>query len=124
MAFDPGQHSEQVDQVRIDLIEARYAERQLTVTCAVVNEGETSVVVDWSGVLLDDEGLELPSTRAPGDPATITVGPRETIPVVFGFPVAAQAPRSRTLGFWVLRTGDAYLPPVRMRVPGIRTEPA
>ena len=124
VAFDAGQHSAQVQQVRIDLVEARYAERQLTVTCVLVNEGDTPVSVDRAGVLLDDDGLELPATHAPGDPASVTLAPGDTAPFSFTFPVQAQAPKSRTLGLWVLDQGDTHLPPLRVRVPGIRTEPA
>lgn len=124
VAFDPGQHSAQVQQVRVDVVEARYAERQLTVACALVNEGETPVTLDRGGVLIDDDGLEIPATSAPGDPARIELGPGETTPITFTFPLAAHEARPRTLGLWVLDRGETHLPPLRVNVPGIRTDPA
>lgn len=124
LSFEPGEHTTSLRDVRIDVVQARYAERQLTVQCTVGNEGDGPVTLGRDGVLLDDDGLEIPPSALAGQPAEVSVEPGDAISLVFSFPIGGFEPRPRTLGFWVLERDGEHLPPVRVRVPGIRKEPA
>ncbi|MCR9159297.1 MAG: hypothetical protein ACE37F_08735 [Nannocystaceae bacterium] len=124
LAFDPGEHAASVQAVRVDVVQARYAERQLTVLCTVGNDGDTPLTVTRAGVLLDDDGLEIPPAALAGQPAQVSIAPGDAISLQFAFPVGGWEPRARTLGFWVLGRDGRDLPPVRVSVPGIREEPA
>ncbi len=124
LAFDPGEHTARVRDLRIDVVQARYAERQLTVQCAVQNEGDSPVTIDREGVLLDDDGLEIPPAALAGQPGRITVEPGGSSVLVFSFSVGGTLPRTRTLGLWIVEREGGSLPPIRVNVPGIRTEPA
>lgn len=124
LSFEPGEHSASVHAVRIDVVQARYAERQLTVLCTVGNDGDTPLTVAREGVLLDDDGLEIPPAALAGQPERVAIEPGDAISLMFAFPVGGWEPRARTLGFWVLGRDGSHLPPVRVKVPGIREEPA
>lgn len=124
LSFEPGEHSTSVQAVRIDVVQARYAERQLTVLCTVGNDGDTPLTVAREGVLLDDDGLEIPPAVLAGQPEQVEIEPGDAISLMFAFPVGGWEPRARTLGFWVLGRDGSHLPPVRVKVPGIRGEPA
>ncbi len=123
LSFEPGEHSGSVHAVRIDVLQARYAERQLTVLCTVGNDGDTPLTVAHDGVLLDDDGLEIPPAALAGQPEQVAVEPGDAISLMFTFPVGGWEPRARTLGLWVLARDGSHLPPVRVKVPGIREEP-
>jgi len=124
LTFEPGEHRATAAAVRVDVVEARYAERQLTVRCVVVNDGSTVLEIDRAGILLDDGGLELPSGPLPGQPEQVSVQPDESASLLLVFPVAGHQPTRRTLGLWVLDRDGAHLPPIRVDVPGIRTQSA
>ena len=122
LSFEPGEHQARVRDLRIDVVEARYAERQLTVECAIVNAGETAVTVDREGVLLDDDGLEIPPLAATGQPPEFVVPAGGSTVIRLAFAVGGLEPRMRTLGLWAIRSPSAPLPPLRVAVPGIRTQ--
>jgi|GEM_PF-2510970 len=124
IAFDPGQHTARVQDVRVDIVEARYAERQLTVQCTVTNEGSSPVTIERDGILLEDDGLELPPTPLAGQPDRLDLAAGDSTLLLLAFPVGGHEPRMRRLGLWVLRSEAGPLPPLRIDVPGIRTESA
>lgn len=124
LSFEPGEHTASLRDVRVDVVQARYAERQLTVQCTVGNEGDGAVILDRAGVLLDDDGLEIPSIGLTGQPEQVSIGTGDAVNLILSFPVGGMEPRPRTLGFWVLGRDGEPLPPIRVRVPGIRKEPA
>lgn len=124
IAFDQGAHSSHVRGLRIDVVEARYAERQLTVRCTLQNSGSHPVTIRRDGVLLEDDGLEIPSSSLAGQPTSVVVDPGDAALLLFTFAVGGHESRTRTLGLWSLEGPDGPLPPIRVTVPGIRTEPA
>jgi hypothetical protein len=123
IAFEPGQHTARVQDVRVDVVHARYAANQLTLRCAVTNESDAPLTIGREGILLDDDGLELPPLDI-GVPADVTVGAGTVATVELVFGVHALEPTTRTLGLWQLTAGDAVVPPLRVVVPGIRMESA
>lgn len=122
LSFERGKHQAQVRDVRIDVIGARYAERQLTVECTVLNASDTIVSIDSQGVLLDDDGLEIPPLDLSAQPTEFIIPAGGSTVMRFAFAVNGLEPRMRTLGLWALRSPSAPLPPLRVHVPGIRTE--
>ncbi len=122
LSFEQGEHHARVRDLRVDVLEARYAERQLTVECGVVNAGDTPVTIDREGVLLDDDGLEIPPLALTGQPTEFVIPGGGSTVVRFSFAVGGLEPRARTLGLWVNRSPDAPLPPMRIAVPGIRSQ--
>lgn len=123
LSFEPGEHSASVQAVRVDVVQARYAERQLTVLCTVGNDGDSPLRVARAGVLLDDDGLEIPPVALAGQPEQVTIEPGDAISLMFAFPVGGWEPRVRTLGLWALGRDGGFVPPVRVKVPGIREAP-
>ncbi len=122
LSFEQGEHQARVHDVRIDVVEARYAERQLTVQCAIANAGERAVTIDREGILLDDAGLEIPPVALTGQPPEFVVPAGGSTVVQFAFPIGGLEPRIRTLGLWAIRSPSASLPPLRVVVPGIRSQ--
>lgn len=120
LSFEPGEHRAQVRDVRIDVVGARYAERQLTVECAVFNASDTTVTIDAQGVLLDDDGLEIPPEQLTGQPNEFVIPAGGSSVMHFAFAVGGLEPRMRTLGLWAIRSPDAQRPPLRVEIPGIR----
>lgn len=124
LSFEQGEHQARVHDLRIDVVQTRYAERQLTVECTVVNAGETAVTIDREGVLLDDDGLEIPPLTLTGEPAEFIIPAGGSSVMRFAFAVGGLEPRTRTLGLWAIRSPNAPLPPLRVAVPGILSQPA
>lgn len=123
LSFAPGQHSAKVRDVRVDVSQARYSAQYLTVRCTVHNDTADVLTIGRDGILLEDDGLEHPP-RISGLPDAFDVNPGQAADLEFTFPINALEPRERTLGLWELRHHDQAVPPLRVDVPGIRTEPA
>ncbi|MGH1341052.1 MAG: hypothetical protein ACRBN8_05845 [Nannocystales bacterium] len=124
LSFKQGEHQAKVRDLRIDVVEARYAERQLTVECAVANAGASAVTIDLEGVLLDDDGLEIAPLALTGQPAEFVIPAGESTVLRFAFAIGGLEPHVRTLGLWAIRTPTDPLPPLRVVVPGIRSQAA
>ena len=120
LSFEKGEYQARVRDLRVDVVGARYAERQLTVECAVLNAGDTAVTVDRKGVLLDDDGLEIPPLAVAGLPAELVIAAGGSTVMRFEFAIGGLEPRTRTLGLWSIRSPSAQLPPLRVAVPGIQ----
>ncbi|MBV1862673.1 MAG: hypothetical protein KUG77_29900, partial [Nannocystaceae bacterium] len=124
LSFEQGEHQARAGDLRVDVVEARYAERQLTVECAIVNAGDTAVTIDREGVLLEDNGLEIPPVALVGDPTNFTIPAGASRVLRFSFAINGLKPWGRTLGLWVIRSPSAPLPPLRVAVPGIQNRSA
>lgn len=122
LSFEKGEYKARVRDLRIDVVGARYAERQLTVECAFVNASEAPVTVDREGVLLDDDGLEIPPRLVTGLPTEIVIPAGGSMVMRFDFAVGGLEPRMRTLGIWAIRSQSAALPPLRVEVPGVQQQ--
>lgn len=120
LSFEPGEYEARVRDVRVDVVGARYAERQLTVDCAIANGSDTPITVDRKGVLLDDDGLEIPPVAATGVPRELVIPAGESSMMRLEFAIGGLEPHMRTLGLWAIRSPRAVLPPVRVKVPGIQ----
>ncbi|MEM6291606.1 MAG: hypothetical protein AAGA54_10085 [Myxococcota bacterium] len=123
LSFDPGEYASPDGAVTIEVREARYEARQLTIKCTLTNRGESDLQVERSGVLLADGDLELPLSDNPvaAGPETMELGVGQTQPVTFAFDVGGLEPVTRTLRLRAVRVGDTPQPPVSVMVPGITT---
>lgn len=90
--------------------------------CAVVNGSDTAVTIAREGILLDDDGLEIPPVEQVGQPAVFVLPPGSSTALRFSFAIGGLEPHGRTLGLWSIHSQSAALPPVRIEVPGIRRE--
>ncbi len=122
LSFEPGQYRTQVRDLRIDVVGAHYAERQLTLECTVHNAGENTVTIEREGVLLDDDGLGIPPLDLTGQPTQFIIPAGESSTMGFAFEVGGLEPRVRTLGLWAIRSSRAPLAPLRVEVPGLRRQ--
>lgn len=122
LSFEKGEYQARVHNLRVDVVGARYAERQLTVECAIINAGEAPVTLDREGVLLDDDGLEIPPQVTTGLPTEVVIPAGSSMVIRFDFAVGGLEPRIRTLGLWAIRSQSAALPPLRVEVPGVQQQ--
>ncbi len=119
LAFEPGVHQGHTGDLRLEVREARYAERQLTVQLEWTNEGPDAITVQLDTVLLENDKLHLPPL-GPAQPPLV-VEPGQTQAVSFAFPVAAQDPHAHTLRLWSSSQAGKPLSPLRLDIPGVVT---
>ncbi len=123
LTFDPGEYASPDGPVTVEVREARYEPRQLTIKCTLTNRSNTELTVARNGVLLADGDLELPLSRSPvaAGPETMTIGPGQTQPVTFAFDVGALDAVTRTLRLRAVELGRKPQPAISVMVPGITT---
>lgn len=124
LTFDPGELAERTEELSIEVREARYEERRLTLTCSIHNPGTTVVSVGPQGLLLQDHEVEVPLAEDPNLalPERIEIGPKGTESLTLAFDVGALEPVSRALVVRAWWSDETPREPLRIGVPGITTE--
>ncbi len=119
LAFEPGAHRGGSKDLVVDVREARYAERQLTVQLEWTNQADGPLTLEPDAILLDDGGLEIPPL-GPRSPAWV-IDPGQTRAVSLVFPIHAQDPTTHTLRAWSVHEDGEPRAPVRVDIPGVVT---
>lgn len=123
LAFDPGELAQRADGLTIEIRQAHYEERRLTLTCTIHNAATSAASVDPSGLLLQDHDVEVPLSEDPNLalPQRVHIGSGQTHSLTIAFDVGALEPVSRALIVRALWLGESPHEPLRIGVPGITT---
>lgn len=118
--FAPGQRVATSGAVSLELGQARYDLRRVSVTVSLTNRGKIPVSLEREGILLAYGELEFPVVPSDGAPVAerTTVPPGATVELELGFGTEQLMVEAGTLSLLSLRTADdAWLAPLRLTVP-------
>jgi hypothetical protein len=117
--FAPGERVARSGAVSVELAEARYDLRQVSVTVSLTNHGKAPVSLARDGILLAYGELEFPVQ--PGDVAPVevstTLPPGGTVKLELGFGTEQLMVEAGMLQLLSLRAGDEWLAPLQLTVP-------
>jgi hypothetical protein len=118
-SFPPGERVAKSGAVSLELHEAHYDLRQVSLTVSLKNRGKAPVSLARDGILLAYGELEFPvrqSDAAPVETST-TLPPGGTVKLELGFGTEQLMVEAGTLHLLSLRTGDDWLAPLHLTVP-------
>lgn len=118
-SFAPGERVARSGAVSIELAEARYDLRQVSVTVSLTNHGKAPVSLARDGILLAYGGLEFPVQQADASPVqdSTTLPPGGTVKLELGFGTEQLMVEAGMLQLLSLRAGDEWLAPLHLTVP-------
>lgn len=119
-SFPPGERVARSGTVALELTEARYDPRHVSVTVSLTNRGKAPVSLEREGILLAYRDLEFPV--APSEAAPVaertTLPPGGTVTLELGFGTEQLMVQAATLQLLSLRTADdQWLAPLTLVVP-------
>jgi len=117
--FPPGERVARSGAVSIELAEARYDLRQVSVTVSLTNHGKAPVSLAREGILLAYGELEFPVQQGDAAPveASTTLPPGGTVKLELGFGTEQLMVEAGMLQLLSLRAGDDWLAPLHLTVP-------
>jgi hypothetical protein len=117
--FPSGQRVARSGAVAIELHEAHYDLRHVSVTVSLTNHGQAPVSLDRSGILLAYRELEFPVREGDANPvqASTTLPPGGTVKLELGFGTEQMMVEAGVLQLLSLRAGEDWLAPLRVTIP-------
>lgn len=117
--FPPGERIARSGVVSVELAEAHYDLRRVSVTVSLANHGRAPVRLDREGILLAYHDLEFPVQQSDAAPveASTTVPPGGTVRLELGFGTEQLMVEAGRLQLLSLRAGDDWLAPLQLTVP-------
>lgn len=117
--FPSGQRVARSGAVSLELHEARYDLRHVTLTVSLTNHGQAPVSLDRDGILLAYHQLEFPVRQGDAAPveASTTLTPGGTVKLELGFGTEQMMVEAGVLQLLSLRAGEDWLAPLRVTVP-------
>jgi hypothetical protein len=118
-SFPPGERVTKSGAVSLELHEAHYDLRQVSLTVSLTNRSKAPVSLARDGILLAYGELQFPvrqSDAAPVETST-TLPPGGTVKLELGFGTEQLMIEAGTLHLLSLRTGDDWLAPLHLTVP-------
>jgi hypothetical protein len=117
--FPPGQRVARTGPVALELAEAHYDLRQVSLTVSLTNRGKAPLELERDGILLAYGELEFPLRKSDTKPVAerISLPPGATVQLELGFGTEQLMVEAATLHLLSIRAGDDWLAPLRLTVP-------